>query len=156
MHAHDIVREFGALAKLPEFCLDDRGMARMQLDGTIIIDFEYDATHDVLHLYSSIAPAPDDCAAQMKLLMEANLFLDRSVGTTFALDSITGEFLCCLRLEPEKMIAEDLVKHVERMADAVERLRGDLAKLDEPEESGAPALLSALDLNELRMGPLRG
>jgi len=156
MHAHDIVREFGALAKLPEFCLDDRGMARMQLDGTIIIDFEYDATHDVLHLYSSIAPAPDDCAAQTKLLMEANLFLDRSVGTTFALDSITGEFMCCLRLEPEKMSAEDVVKHVERMADAVERLRTDLVKLDEPEESGAPALLSALDLNELRMGPLRG
>jgi hypothetical protein len=156
MHAHDIVREFGALAKLPEFCLDDRGMARMQLDGTIIIDFEYDATHDVLHLYSSIAPAPNDCAAQTKLLMEANLFLDRSVGTTFALDSITGEFMCCLRLEPEKMSAEDVVKHVERMADAVERLRADLARLDEPEESGAPAPLSALDLNELRMGPLRG
>ena len=156
MHAHDIVREFGALAKLPEFCLDDRGMARMQLDGTIIIDFEYDATNDVLHLYSSVAPAPDDCAAQTRLLMEANLFLDRSVGTTFALDSITGEFLCCLRLEPEKMTAEDVVRHVERMADAVERLRADLARLDAPEESDAPAALSALDLNELRRGPLRG
>ena len=153
MHAHDIVREFGALAKLPEFSLDDRGMARMQLDSTIIIDFEYDATNDVLHLYSSIAPAPDDCAAQLKLLMEANLFLDRSVGTTFALDSITGEFMCCLRLDPEKMNAADLVKHVERMADAVERLRADLAGLEEPAE---PAPLSAIDLNELRMGPLRG
>lgn len=153
MHAHDIVREFGALAKLPEFSLDDRGMARMQLDSTIIIDFEYDATNDVLHLYSSIAPAPDDCAAQLKLLMEANLFLDRSVGTTFALDSITGEFMCCLRLEPEKMGAADLVKHVERMADAVERLRADLAGLEEPAE---PAPLSAMDLSELRMGPLRG
>ncbi|HEX8887074.1 MAG TPA: type III secretion system chaperone [Noviherbaspirillum sp.] len=153
MHAHDIVREFGALAKLPEFALDDRGMARMQLDSTIIIDFEYDATNDVLHLYSSIAPAPDDCAAQLKLLMEANLFLDRSVGTTFALDSITGEFMCCLRLEPEKMNAADLVKHVERMADAVERLRADLEGLEEPAE---PVPLSAMDLNELRMGPLRG
>lgn len=153
MHAHDIVREFGALAKLPEFSLDERGMARMQLDSTIIIDFEYDATNDVLHLYSSIAPAPDDCAAQLKLLMEANLFLDRSVGTTFALDSITGEFMCCLRLEPEKMGAADLVKHVERMADAVERLRADLDGLEEPAE---PAPLSAMDLSELRMGPLRG
>lgn len=153
MHAHDIVREFGALAKLPEFRLDDRGMARMQLDGTIIIDFEYDATHDVLHLYSSVAPAPAECAAQLKLLMEANLFLDRSVGTTFALDSLTGEFMCCLRLEPAKMDANDLVKQVERMADAVERLRADLARLDEPAE---PAPLSGLDLSELRMGPLRG
>jgi hypothetical protein len=153
MHAHDIVREFGALAKLPEFSLDDRGMARMQLDSTIIIDFEYDATNDVLHLYSSIAPAPDDCAAQLKLLMEANLFLDRSVGTTFALDSVTGEFMCCLRLEPEKMDAADLVKQVERMADAVERLRADLDGLGAPAE---PAPLSAMDLNELRMGPLRG
>jgi len=135
MHAHDIVCEFGALAKLADFRLDDRGMARMQLDGTIIIDFEYDATNEVLHLYSSIAPAPDDCAAQLKLLMEANLFLDRSVGTTFALDSITGEFMCCLRLEPEKMSAEDLVKHVERMADTVERLRADLARLEEPDQS---------------------
>jgi hypothetical protein len=153
MHAHDIVREFGALAKLPEFSLDERGMARMQLDSTIIIDFEHDATNDVLHLYSSIAPAPDDCAAQLRLLMEANLFLDRSVGTTFALDSITGEFMCCLRLEPEKMGAADLVRHVERMADAVERLRADLEGLKEPAE---PVPLSAMDLNELRMGPLRG
>lgn len=153
MHAHDIVREFGALAKLPEFSLDDRGMARMQLDSTIIIDFEYDSTNDVLHLYSSIAPAPDDCAAPLKLLMEANLFLDRSVGTTFALDSITGEFMCCLRLEPEKMDAADLVKQVERMADAVERLRADLDGLGAPAK---PAPLSAMDLNELRMGPLRG
>lgn len=153
MHAHDIVREFGALAKLPEFSLDDRGMARMQLDSTIIIDFEYDATNDVLHLYSSIAPAPDDCAPQLKLLMEANLFLDRSVGTTFALDSMTGEFMCCLRLEPAKMEAADLVRQVERMADAVERLRADLAALEETRE---PAPLSAMDLSELRMGPLRG
>jgi hypothetical protein len=153
MHAHDIVREFGALAKLPEFSLDDRGMARMQLDSTIIIDFEYDATNDVLLMYSSISPAPVDCASQLKLLMEAYLFLDRSVGTTFALDSITGEFMCCLRLEPEKMDAADLVKQVERMADAVERLRADLDGLGAPAE---PAPLSAMDLNELRMGPLRG
>lgn len=153
MHAHDIVREFGALAKLPQFCLDERGMARMQLDSTIILDFEYDATNDVLHLYSSIAPAPENCAEQLKLLMEANLFLDRSVGTTFALDSITGEFMCCLRLEPEKLGAADLVSQVERMADAVERLRADLAGLEEADD---PVPLSAMDLSELRMGPLRG
>ena len=150
MHAHDIVQAFGALAGLPDFSLDDRGMARMQLDGTLIIDFEHDATHDVLHLYSTIAAAPADCGAHLRLLMEANLFLDRSVGTTFAFDSMTNEFLCCLRLEPEGMRGEDLVKHVERMADAVERLRADLAALD------APAVLSALDVNDVRLGSLRG
>ncbi len=150
MHAHDIVRDFGVTAKLPDFSLDDRGMARLQLDGTLIIDFEFDATNNVLHLYSSIAPAPHDCEAQLRLLMEANLFLDRSVGTTFALDGMTNEFMCCVRLEPEKLGSDDLVRQVERMADAVERLRTDLAGLD---GGAAP---SAPDPDRLRFDTLRG
>jgi len=150
MHAQDIVRDFGAIAKLQDFALDDRGMARLQLDGTLLIDFEFDATNNVLHLYSSIAPAPHDCEAQLRLLMEANLFLDRSVGTTFALDGMTNEFMCCVRLEPEKLSADDLVKQVERMADAVERLRTDLAALDNATS------ISALDTDEIRLGALRG
>ena len=150
MHAHDIVRDFGVLAKLPHFALDDRGMARLQLDGTLVIDFEFDTTNNVLHLYSSVAPAPHDCEAQLRLLMEANLFLDRSVGTTFALDSMTGEFICCVRLAPEKLAAADLVGQVERMADAVERLRADLAALD------AGTTVSALATDEIRFGSLRG
>jgi hypothetical protein len=150
MHAHDIVRDFGAIAKLQDFALDDRGMARLQLDGTLIIDFEFDSSNNVLHLYSSVASAPHDCEQQLRLLMEANLFLDRSVGTTFALDGMTGEFMCCVRLEPEKLGADDLVRHVERMADAVERLRGDLAALETGIASPAP------DSHELRFGSLRG
>jgi hypothetical protein len=150
MHAHDIVRDFGAIAKLQDFVLDDRGMARLQLDGTLIIDFEFDGTNNVLHLYSSIAPAPHDCEAQLRLLMEANLFLDRSVGTTFALDGMTNEFMCCVRLEPEKLSADHLVKQVERMADAVERLRTDLAALENATST------SALDTDEIRFGSLRG
>ena len=150
MHTHDIVRDFGVLAKLPHFALDDRGMARLQLDGTLVIDFEFDTTNNVLHLYSSVAPAPHDCEAQLRLLMEANLFLDRSVGTTFALDGMSGEFMCCVRLEPEKLSADDLVKQVEHMADAVERLRGDLATL------GNGITTSALDTDEIRFGSLRG
>ena len=150
MHAHDIVRDFGVIAKLHDFALDDRGMARLQLDGTLIIDFEFDSTNNVLHLYSSIAPAPHDCEAQLRLLMEANLFLDRSVGTTFALDGMTGEFMCCVRLEPEKLNAEDIVKHVERIADAVERLRADLAALENGLNASAP------DTDEIRFGSLRG
>lgn len=150
MHAHDIVRDFGITAKLSDFSLDDRGMARLQLDGTLIIDFEFDATNNVLHLYSSIAPAHHDCEAQMRLLMEANLFLDRSVGTTFALDGMTNEFMCCVRLEPDKLGSDDLVKHVERMADAVERLRADLAGLDGGAASSAP------DPDRLRFDTLRG
>lgn len=150
MHAHDIVRDFGAIAKLQDFALDDRGMARLQLDGTLVIDFEFDSTNNVLHLYANIAPAPHDCEPQLRLLMEANLFLDRSVGTTFALDGMTSEFMCCVRLEPEKLSADDLVKHVERMADAVERLRGDLAALD------AGVGTASLNTDDIRFGSLRG
>ncbi|RYE75205.1 MAG: hypothetical protein EOO80_15615 [Oxalobacteraceae bacterium] len=150
MHAHDIVRDFGAIAKLQDFALDDRGMARLQLDGTLVIDFEFDGTNNILHLYSSIAPAPHDCEPQLRLLMEANLFLDRSVGTTFALDGMTGEFMCCVRLEPEKLSADDLVKHVERMADAVERLRADLAALSAGVATASP------NTNDIRFGSLRG
>jgi hypothetical protein len=150
MHAHDIVRDFGALARLPDFALDDRGMARLQLDGTLVIDFEHDATNNVLHLYSSIAPAPQQCEAQLRLLMEANLFLDRSVGATFALDSLTNEFMACVRLEPEKLTGHDLVTQVERMADAVERLRADLGALEQPHGN------SVMNGDELRFGSLRG
>ena len=150
MHAHDIVRDFGAIAKLQDFALDDKGMARLQLDGTLLVDFEFDSTNNILHLYSSIAPAPHDCEPQLRLLMEANLFLDRSVGTTFALDGMTGDFMCCVRLEPEKLSADDIVKHVERMADAVERLRADLAAL----ENGITP--SVLDTDQIRFGSLRG
>jgi hypothetical protein len=150
MHAHDIVRDFGVIARLQDFALDERGMARLQLDGNLIIDFEFDSANNVLHLYSSVAPAPHDCEPQLRLLMEANLFLDRSVGTTFALDGMTAEFLCCARLEAEKLTADDLVKQVERIADAVERLRGDLAALEAGSATPTP------DTDDIRFGSLRG
>src|SRR5690242_11155450 len=96
MEIHDAVRAFGSIANLPNFELDARGMARLQLDTSIIIDFEYDTNQNVLHLYSSIAPAPAvGGEAQLRLLLEANLFLDRSLGTAFALDAGTGEFMAC-------------------------------------------------------------
>jgi hypothetical protein len=130
MDIRDAIRDFGSLANLPGFALDERGMARLQLDSTLIIDFEYDANQSVLHLYSSIAPAPAvDGEAQLRLLLEANLFLDRSVGTAFALDGSTGEFMACARLELEYLDAPALVKQVERMAAAVEKMREDLKVL---------------------------
>lgn len=127
MDISETIRDFGSLANLPGFMLDNRGMARLQLDGSIIIDFEYDTNQNVLHLYSSIASAPSvGGETQLRLLLEANLFLDRSLGTAFALDSNTGEFMACARLESEYLSAQALVRQVERMAAAVEKMREDL------------------------------
>lgn len=130
MNAHDLIKDFGMCSGLPEFALDDRGLARLKLDDDILIDFEFDSSQELLHVYSTIAPAPHSGGEdQLRLLMEANLFLDRSGGTTCALDSLTGEFIACLRLDPELYDGKALMTWLERLADAVERLRTELTEL---------------------------
>jgi hypothetical protein len=134
MDIESLVHEFANQANLPKFRLDDRGMARLQLDGHIVIDFEYDPSREVLHLYSSVQSAPPiGGEAQLRLLLEANLFQDRSVGTAFALDSSTGEFMACARLELQILDGSRLVQQVERMATAVEKIRIELGALNKPD-----------------------
>jgi hypothetical protein len=140
-----LVREFASQANLPEFRLDDRGMARLQLDGRIVIDFEYDHSRGVLHLYSSIHPAPSTRGeAQLRLLLEANLFQDRSLGTAFALDSGTGEFMACARLELQILDGPRLVQQVERMATAVEKIRIELDALNRSDSESPENRMSIL------------
>jgi hypothetical protein len=138
MNAHALIQDFGAAAGLPEFKLDERGLARLKLDGELVIDFEYEAPLNVLHVYSGVVPAPHiGGEAQLRLLLEANLFLDRSGGSTFALDGITGEFIACLRLDPALLDGRALLQQVERLADAVERLRAELTALGQRKEAAA-------------------
>ncbi|MDB5840560.1 MAG: hypothetical protein JWQ23_2512 [Herminiimonas sp.] len=147
MKASDLIRDFGTHAGLPSFSLDERGLARLKLDGNLVVDFEHDATLNVLHVYSAIAPAPHNGGeAQMRLLMEANLFLDRSAGSTCALDSLTGEYIACLRLDPEILDGQALVQLLERLADSVERLREDLVALDQNDVSLRPANGESFDM----------
>ncbi|MGI4849610.1 MAG: type III secretion system chaperone [Janthinobacterium lividum] len=136
MNAQDLIRDFGSCSGLSSFALDERGLARLKLDGDMIIDFEHDTAQNVLHIYSTIAQAPHTGGeAQLRLLMEANLFLDRSGGCTCALDNLTGEFIACLRLDPELYDGKALVTWLERLADTVERLRQDLAALEHGENA---------------------
>lgn len=136
MNVETLLREFAGLANLPDFNIGNHGMARLQLDGRIMIDFEHDAAQKVLHLYSSIAPAlAGGNEAQLRLLLEANLFQDRSLGTAFALDSAAGEFMACARLELDTMDGVRLVTQVERMAAAVEKIREELEALNRSGES---------------------
>ncbi|MGV3655049.1 MAG: type III secretion system chaperone [Noviherbaspirillum sp.] len=152
MHAQDLIREFGVSAGLPDFALNESGMGRLMLDGDFVIDFEHDSTLDILHLYSTVARAPHAGGeAQLRLLMEANLFLERSSGATFALDSSTEEFIACRRLDLEGLDSLALLRLVEQLADAVERLRSDLAALEQ-----LPAPAEALDDRELSPDMLRG
>lgn len=131
MEVENLIHDFASLANLPDFKLDERGMARLQLDGRIMIDFEHDSTRKVLHLYSSITPAlAGGNEAQLRLLLEANLFQDRSLGTAFALDSGAGEFMACARLELDALDGARLVTQVERMAAAVEKIREELQALE--------------------------
>jgi hypothetical protein len=130
MKIENLIQDFANLANLPDFKLDERGMARLQLDGRIMIDFEYDSAQGVLHLYSSITPAlASGNEAQLRLLLEANLFQDRSLGSAFALDSGADEFMACARLELDALGGARLVTQVERMAAAVEKIREELEAL---------------------------
>jgi hypothetical protein len=131
MDIENLLHEFSMLANLPTFKLDERGMARLQLDGRIMIDFEHDSMQKVLHIYSSISPTmAGSNEAQLRLLLEANLFQDRSLGTAFALDSGAGEFMACARLELDALDGTRLVTQVERMAAAVEKIREELEALN--------------------------
>jgi hypothetical protein len=152
MDLHGVISEFGSFVNLPQFSLDDRGMARLQLDGSIVIDFEYDANQNVLHLYSSIASASAAGGeAQLRLLLEANLFLESSLGTTFALDAGTGEFMACARLESEELDGKRLERTVERMAAAVEKVREKLSGL-----VAANSVSSETPISTISKGALHG
>lgn len=145
MDIASLVQEFAHQANLPKFLLDDRGMARVQLDGHIVIDFEYEPSRDVLHLYSSVQPAPPiGGEAQLRLLLEANLFQDRSLGTAFALDTNTGEFMACVRLELQMLDGSRLLQQVERMATAVEKIRIELDALNTPDSESQESRMTIL------------
>src|SRR5690606_21031516 len=122
MRAQELVREFGENIGLPDFALEKSGMARLRLDGKVVVDFEHDAGNDVLHVYAPIASAAHCSPQAWRLLLEANLFLDRSGGAACAFDQLTGDFMACLRLDLERLDCLTLMRRVHHLADAVERL----------------------------------
>jgi hypothetical protein len=130
MTVHAIIGEFASLAKLPEFSLSELGVARIRLDDAVDIDFEYDAVNNVLHLYSEIARASENCIPEYELLLGANLFLKESVGTTIGLDLETRQFISCTQLDPDFLDGKELIVQVEKMAVAVVNFRKKLKSLD--------------------------
>jgi hypothetical protein len=132
MTVHAIISEFATLARLPEFSLSELGVARICLDDAVEIDFEYDAANEVLHLYSEIARASENCVPEYELLLGANLFLKESVGTTIAMDPETRQFVSCTRLYPDFLNGKDLIVQIEKMAVSVVSLRKKLKSVDLP------------------------
>lgn len=130
MTVHAIIKEFSKLAKLPGFSLNELGVARLRIDDEVDIDFEFDTTNQVLHLYSEIARASDNCVPEYELLLGANLYLQESVGTTIGLNRETRYFVSCTRLDPDSLNENSLVVQIEKMAVAVVNLRQKLKSLD--------------------------
>ena len=79
---------------LPDFALNDEGMARLEFDGHTIVDFEYEQELDCLHLYSMLDRLPSEATEEVYYqLLVGNLFARQTRGAILAISPLEQEIV---------------------------------------------------------------
>jgi hypothetical protein len=127
MNANDIVRQFGVNYGVAGLALNERGQARIGVDGTLDIELEWSEADGVLHVFSVLGVvAQQERSDVLERALAANLFGSGTAGGALAWDGASGELILCDRLRGEHASAETLKLQIEAMIAAVEALRTSL------------------------------
>jgi hypothetical protein len=141
MNAADLLAEFARRAQVPGLAFNEAGLARLQVDGTTVIDLESAPAAGQLHLYSTLGEAPrSGREAYFERLLALNLFCRATNGATLALDERTQEILLCRALQLDGTDYVSFETALTQLVDAVVVVRRALA-----ETGGAAASTSATD-----------
>lgn len=144
MNASDIVRQFGINYGIAGLALNDRGQARIGVDGTLEIELEWSEADQVLHVFSILGVVPEhERSVIVMRALAANLFGAETQGATIGFDSAAGELILCDRLRGENPTAENLKALIESLIDAVEHLRRELFSPGAPTPTHEPRVESA-------------
>ena len=123
MSIPELVKELGNHFNVA-LALNHDGMARLQLDDELLIDFEHDEASSRLLVYAAIGmlPAGAEREALMLELLEANLFGSGTGSCAPAFDSAQSEFLLWFAAEEADSVA-GLVPKLENLAIQAEKWR---------------------------------
>lgn len=124
----DLGMEEGALA------LDEDGQSIVQIDedGTLIA-MDYIDSQDVLVLSSVLDPLPEDQKAEAyKAMLKSNFLWQDTYGATLCLEPNNGLPMLMHQVDPEGLIANDLIDLIEGMADLAQKLNEALETAGDP------------------------
>jgi hypothetical protein len=127
MTADELLNDLGLTAGLQDLRFDTNGCARLMFDGKTAVNFENDEGAGCIHLYTPIAPLPPDKLDTLyRTLLEANLFGEKTLGATLAIDDLEHEIVLCRCVQVQdatgKSFAEILERFVSAAEDWIERI----------------------------------
>lgn len=123
---------------------NERGCARLMVDGRIGLDFEADADAGTIQVYSVLGEVPlAGREALYRQLLEANLFGSATAGATLAIDEQTNEIVLCRTVTSEETSAAAFARLVENFIAAAEEWLQKIADFTSPAPDAAGAQSSA-------------
>jgi len=130
MNASDLLAEFARRANVTGLSFNESGLARLEVDGDVTIDLEYDSAARELHLYCTMGRSPaDGREAFYERLLGLNLFCRRTLGATLAIDAAAGEVLLCRALQLDGIDYTAFETAMTRLVDAAQSIRSELGNV---------------------------
>lgn len=141
MTPHHLVEELGRRLNTP-LALDKAGLARILVDGTLAVDFEFDEPNGRLLIYSVIGILPTGRARErfFERLLTANLFGAETGPCSPAFDAERNETLLWFAVGEDGNI-EEVIAALENLVGRSEHWRAELvqAQAVDPELEPEPA-----------------
>ena len=129
MTVKELIARLGTEIGIPELVFNQEGMARLQFDGNAIVDFEYEAETESLHMYSVIDRLPEEHReAVYEQLLVGNLFQRQTRGAVLAISPMEQDILITRTIQAEKYTYSEFTDILEEFIAAAEEWSARLAE----------------------------
>lgn len=121
MIQNQLLDAVGQACGLQGLQFNDQQCARLLVDGTLSVQFEYHDERRLLHIYSSLGSVPaSDRESLFRALLEANLFGQETAGATLAIDKLQRDIVLWQSVPVDGTAPEALVDHVKMFIDTAD------------------------------------
>ena len=140
MDVRQLVDQFAREHNVAHFALNEHGCAALEVKQGYVLNFEWDESRQLLHLFATLAPLPAQGLEQLYAeLLDANLFGSGSGGAVLARDALDRSVMLCQWLDPAQTSAPAFSALVSRFLDSSDHWRERIASFL-PQETAANAV----------------
>ena len=139
MDVRQLVDQFAREHQVTQFALNEHGCAALEVKQGYVLNFEWDESRQLLHLFATLAPLPAQGLEQLYAeLLDANLFGAGTAGAVLARDGLDHSVMLCQCLDPAQISAPAFSALVSNFLDTADHWRERIASF-RPQQSSADA-----------------
>ena len=143
------IQQLGGELGLPDLQFSEDLTARLVVGEDVVVDLEWNADTQTLHIYSALGHVGEENAGLMREMLSANLFGVGTTGAVLAIDDAQREVVLCREFETETLdvprFAGQLKSFVERAAYWTERVAS-VSHSEDEDNAAVPDVPTGTDI----------